>query len=697
MKLHQLAATALALTTALSAQTLYIPSNATAGTTGPGGGTSYPWNRDTATPASNDIRVQYLYDRSNFAGITQPIVITQLAFRAESTTTPWTGGNYTNCELRLGAGLAPVNATTSFAGNYVSGVDPTPVFTGSVTVLPDPAPLAAPAPGILGVTISGLNYLYDPTTEDLMVDIKHDGVFTGTTTGGMITDTGGAGGLGSRVYNLSDANAATGSIQANVAVVIEVTYQPSTGVFASFDIDKPNAGPGETVTFTSTSFTSDPAGFAALDWDFDGDGLTDATGPTASTTFANCGPNPVTLTATAANGTDMATNNVNIVGPTAAFDTTVVLPGIPLVLQFNDLSTGVPTTYDWDLDGDGVFGDSNIPNPQWVYVQEGLYPVSLTVSNACGSDTTTINIDTRSQICTQYARNNGGSDGGAVYFDLDITNPAGVTLTGLDSNVDDAAGTTGITMDVYCKTGSHVGSEANRAAWQFVGTSAPATAAGVDNGTPFDIPDMYLPMGQYALALVLSSTTGHDYTGTGSPPVTVVTGNDITLTTGAASNVPFTGSAFFSREWNGCLYYAVGSTTSASLTPLGGGCQNSNGTVATLGVQGGGPVLIDTLNVLEIQLGPLNATGGILFGFLNAGGVPLDAIGMTGCALYATPVVTLPASTDAVGSATSSLDIGHDPNAHGIPITMQAAFLDPGANAFGVVLSNAAGGTIGWN
>ncbi|MCQ1539531.1 PKD domain-containing protein [Methanocalculus taiwanensis] len=58
----------------------------------------------------------------------------------------------------------------------------------------------------------------------------------------------------------------------------------------------------------------------------------------------------------------------------------------PLTVQFNDTSTGNPTTWSWNF-GDG--NTSSIPNPSHIYTMEGIFNVSLNVSNAAGSDTIT--------------------------------------------------------------------------------------------------------------------------------------------------------------------------------------------------------------------------------------------------------------------------------------------------------------------
>jgi PKD repeat protein len=60
---------------------------------------------------------------------------------------------------------------------------------------------------------------------------------------------------------------------------------------------------------------------------------------------------------------------------------------VSLQVSFTDLSTGNPDTWSWDF-GDGI-GTSNDQNPVYTYNDSGKYTVSLTVSNAYGSDNET--------------------------------------------------------------------------------------------------------------------------------------------------------------------------------------------------------------------------------------------------------------------------------------------------------------------
>ncbi|MCP3979095.1 MAG: PKD domain-containing protein [bacterium] len=72
--------------------------------------------------------------------------------------------------------------------------------------------------------------------------------------------------------------------------------------------------------------------------------------------------------------------------PVADFASPATTGRSPLPVTFTDLSTGVPTSWDWDF-GDG--GTSTLQNPTHIYQASGTYTVSLTVGNAYGSDTVT--------------------------------------------------------------------------------------------------------------------------------------------------------------------------------------------------------------------------------------------------------------------------------------------------------------------
>jgi len=70
--------------------------------------------------------------------------------------------------------------------------------------------------------------------------------------------------------------------------------------------------------------------------------------------------------------------------PIAAFTVSPPSGDIPLAVSFADGSSGSPTSWLWDF-GDGT--TSTEQNPRHTYVSPGTYGVTLTVSDAYGSDT----------------------------------------------------------------------------------------------------------------------------------------------------------------------------------------------------------------------------------------------------------------------------------------------------------------------
>ena len=77
--------------------------------------------------------------------------------------------------------------------------------------------------------------------------------------------------------------------------------------------------------------------------------------------------------------------------PVASFTATPTSGTAPLTVQFTDTSTGTGiTSWAWDFNHDSVI-DSNVQNPAYSYTTAGTYSVSLTVTNAGGSNTKLMN------------------------------------------------------------------------------------------------------------------------------------------------------------------------------------------------------------------------------------------------------------------------------------------------------------------
>lgn len=124
-------------------------------------------------------------------------------------------------------------------------------------------------------------------------------------------------------------------------------------------------------------------------WDFGDGGTSTLQNPVH--TYTSSGAFTVALTTTNALGFDTTTQVdailVDVIPPVADFAASVTAGLSPLYVDFTDESTGgVPTSWLWNF-GDGM--TSTVQDPGHTYTASGFYTVSLTVSNAYGSDTLT--------------------------------------------------------------------------------------------------------------------------------------------------------------------------------------------------------------------------------------------------------------------------------------------------------------------
>ncbi|MFA6363401.1 PKD domain-containing protein [Methanoregula sp.] len=93
-------------------------------------------------------------------------------------------------------------------------------------------------------------------------------------------------------------------------------------------------------------------------------------------------------TYTLANGGTLTPASASTVIPVADFTGTPTSGTAPLMVQFTDTSTGSPTSWIWTF-GDGSLTNATQQNPMHTYTSVGTYSVSLTATNAYGSNTTT--------------------------------------------------------------------------------------------------------------------------------------------------------------------------------------------------------------------------------------------------------------------------------------------------------------------
>ena len=160
---------------------------------------------------------------------------------------------------------------------------------------------------------------------------------------------------------------------------------------ADFTSDVISGLPPLTVNFTDLS-TNIPTSWL---WDF-GD---PASGPLNTSTlqspshiYTSAGTYTVTLTATNAGGfdTEIKTDYITAaLNPVADFTSDVISGLPPLIVNFTDTSTNVPTSWLWDF-GDpasGLLNTSTLQDPTHIYSAPGTYTVSLIATNAGGFDT----------------------------------------------------------------------------------------------------------------------------------------------------------------------------------------------------------------------------------------------------------------------------------------------------------------------
>jgi len=217
-------------------------------------------------------------------------------------------------------------------------------------------------------------------------------------------------------------NAANVTVDVVLDDTIEVDFETST--------QTPLVG--QTVNFTDWSDTSIAGGITSRTWDF-GDGTT-STAAAPQHAYAAAGLYAVSLTVRADTRQETLRREAFIsVGggaPTADFaiSPATVYQGDPV--QFTDLSTstvGAITSHAWTF-GDG--GTSAETNPVHVYQASGVFEVTLTVSTAGGSDSTskTVLVNTRIPPTARFSIDPAKPDTGSPARFTDLSQPGSAPI-----------------------------------------------------------------------------------------------------------------------------------------------------------------------------------------------------------------------------------------------------------------------------
>ena len=154
---------------------------------------------------------------------------------------------------------------------------------------------------------------------------------------------------------------------------------------ASFSANPLSGSAPLTVIFSSTSTNT-----TTHDWDFNGDGVLDASGSSVSYTYNDAGSYTVALTATGPNGVDTLTRTnyvtVSQTPPAALFTSDITSGTKDLRVEFTNSSLRYNTS-EWDF-GDG--NTSTEDSPTHTYTTSGAFDVSLSVVGDAGSDSITL-------------------------------------------------------------------------------------------------------------------------------------------------------------------------------------------------------------------------------------------------------------------------------------------------------------------
>jgi PKD repeat protein len=182
------------------------------------------------------------------------------------------------------------------------------------------------------------------------------------------------------VRNATSSNTTTKLSYINVGT-------PLKAPVASFSASPTSGYVPVKVVFTDRS-TNSPASWK---WSF-GDGNT-STQQNPEYTYSKAGRYTVSLVVRNSAGSNTATKSsyINVLTPlkvpVAAFSASPISGKAPLKVQFTDRSTESPASWRWNF-GDGTY--STVKNPSHTYSKAGKYTVTLTATNARGSNTKTV-------------------------------------------------------------------------------------------------------------------------------------------------------------------------------------------------------------------------------------------------------------------------------------------------------------------
>ena len=247
---------------------------------------------------------------------------------------------------------------------------------------------ASPAPGVVVSFNAASSYDPDGAIVSYQWDFNNNGVFERT--GVSTTWTFPAAGTYNVRLVVVDGLGATGQTIRQVTVV-SVNQPP----VAQFTYTPSAPRPGDWVRFDAVGSYDPDGSIASYQWDFQNDGMFDATGQVVFHQYVAAGTYTVRLLVTDNQGATGQTTQTVVVTPVvvnqppvAQFTYTPAAPTPGTTVTFNGTMSYDPdgsiVSYAWDLNGNGIV-DRSGPVVTWSYSVAGVYNATLYVTDNQGA------------------------------------------------------------------------------------------------------------------------------------------------------------------------------------------------------------------------------------------------------------------------------------------------------------------------
>ncbi len=203
-----------------------------------------------------------------------------------------------------------------------------------------------------------------------------------------------------------------------------ITVVAAGALVAEFTANQTNITPGGTVIFTDQSLGN----ITSWNWEFPGGNPATSTAQNPSVTYSSAGNYNVTLVVSDGQNQDeeVKTGYIVVSGGPGVLHATFVASNYTITagqcINFNDQSTGNPTSWSWSFPGAATLSSTNQHPSNICYPNPGIYDVVLQVQNANGQDTyicpdcITVNPDPNSPIANFEANYRVIPVGGVVRY-----------------------------------------------------------------------------------------------------------------------------------------------------------------------------------------------------------------------------------------------------------------------------------------